>query len=129
MKLMRLVLLVLFMSMATLAWGAEVTMTGDQLTVTYIEPTTDVNGTLLTNLHSTFILILDNGQLAHSRSVAASVPEGGGSISQVFTMTVGSTSQTFAVAIQSVNSDGAISDSISGNLRTMQPEPSPPTGP
>src|SRR3990170_330159 len=80
--------------LAAPAWAIDFTVSGAVLTVTYTEPTTNTDGSPLTDLARTNVyteILLPGQAPVKGPNVAATTPTGGGAISTTTTVPIGAT--------------------------------------
>lgn len=111
--------------------GAEITatLTGSQITISYNEPTTSANGQPLHDLKDTrvYIQVGDGGPVL-ANTVPASRLEGGGAISTVVVVPVGTTDEA-DVTLWATASDLVGNESMRSQEKTVRVDRLPPAAP
>ena len=120
--------------LATPAWAIDFTPTGSVLTVTYLEPTTNTDGSPINDLASTNVsyrLCPTSGPCAApytlGPNIAATAPTGGGSISTQVTVPVGpgqeANVEVFATATDTSGNVSPESAHVTKRVDRLPPSP------
>lgn len=75
--------------LSSTSFAIDGSLTGSEITVTYQEPTTNKNGSALTDLAKTTIYAKSNGTTDKIKDVNATSATGGGTITESFIVAVG----------------------------------------
>lgn len=120
-------LAVIFCFCASVAFGLTATQVGVDILVEYVEPTTTVNATPLSDLETTNITVLDGvGNPLQSRSVTATSPNGGGAIKETFTVSAPANRETpYTFEVRAIDDNKNPSEPVSTNLVIDKEPPGP----
>lgn len=108
----------------------EVIVAGSQATVSYKEPTTNKNGSPLTDLANTSIFKTIGGTKTKVLDIPATAPTGGGEISQTIDLAVGADEEVdVTITANATDLGGNSSDPATDPSKTVRIDNLPPASP